>query len=294
MNEFTLHELACFDAVVAEGSFQAAAVYLHRTHPAVFAAVKAIESRIGTPLFDRTGYRVQLTVAGKAFREKARDVLSEARALQTFAEHLALGEETELRVVVGDLCPTAKVVRLLHKFAIASPNTRLHLHFEALAGPWEQLFDGNADLIIHHVDKADAKLEWKDLFTVTLVPVVAPKFLPFAISRNITPKQMKAQVQCIIRDSARKPARDYFIVEGGQSWTVSDQLMKKELIALGMGWGHMPLHLIDRDLRSGKLLSIEGKHFKRSNVDIVVARLRKRPAGPVAERLWTFLGEAQA
>jgi DNA-binding transcriptional LysR family regulator len=294
MNEFTLHELACFDAVVAEGSFQAAAAFLHRTHPAVFAAVKSIEARIGTPLFDRTGYRVQLTVAGKAFREKAKDVLSEARALQTFAEHLALGEETELRVVVGDLCPTTKVVRLLHKFSIARPHTRLHLHFEALTGPWERLFDGDADLIIHHVDKADAKLEWKDLFPVTLVPVVAPGFLPFAVTRTITPKQMKAQVQCIIRDSARKPTRDYFVVEGGQSWTVSDQLMKKELIALGMGWGHMPLHLIERDLRSGKLLSIEGKHFKRSNIDIVIARLRKRPAGPVAERLWTFLGEAQA
>ena len=66
--------------------------------------------------------------------------------------------------------------------------------------------------------------------------------------------------------------------------------MKKELILLGMGWGHMPLHLIERELQRGKLLSIEGKHFKRVTRDIVAARLRERPAGPVAERLWRFLG----
>ena len=67
--------------------------------------------------------------------------------------------------------------------------------------------------------------------------------------------------------------------------------MKRELILLGMGWGHMPLHLIDHDLESGKLLSIEGKHFQRTRLDIVAARLRGRPVGPVAERRWTFLGD---
>lgn len=44
---FSLHELACFDAVIAEGSFQAAADRLHRTHPAVYAAVKNLEHRLG-------------------------------------------------------------------------------------------------------------------------------------------------------------------------------------------------------------------------------------------------------
>jgi hypothetical protein len=56
-----------------------------------------------------------------------------------------------------------------------------------------------------------------------------------------------------------------------------------------MGWGHMPLHLVDKELRSGKLLSIEGRHFKRTRLDIVAARMRDRPVGPVAARLWDTL-----
>ena len=292
MIDFTLQELACIDAVVSEGSFHAAAAQLNRSHPAVYAAVKMLESRVGVPLLDRSGYRVHLTPAGEAFCQRAREVLSEARSLRSFAEHLAQGDETDLRVVVGDLCPTAKVVRLLRRFFDECSNTRLHLHFEALAGPLEKLFDEEVDLILHHVDKADPRLESIDLFSVTLVPVVAPGFLPFPITGNLTPRQMKGQVQCIIRDSAKKPVRDYHVIEGARSWTVADQLMKRELLLLGMGWGHMPLHLIERDMQRGKLLSIEGKHFKRIKLDIVAARLRGRPTGPVGDRLWKFLGDS--
>ena len=291
MNDFSLQELACLDAVVTHGSFHAAAAALHRTHPAVHAAVKALESRIGTSLLDRSGYRVKLTEAGRAFCGRARDVLAEARALRDFASHLARGDEPELTVVVGDLCPLDDTLRLLRRFFDECPQTRLHLHFEALAGPWERLLEGQADLMLHHVDAADSRFESTPLFSVTLVPVVAPGFLPFAVTKHITPRQMKGQVQCILRDSARKPARDYFVLDGARSWTVADQFMKKELIAMGMGWGHMPLHLVQRELLRGSLLSIEGRHFRRSPVRIVAARLRGRPLGPVAQRLWGFLGE---
>ena len=82
------------------------------------------------------------------------------------------------------------------------------------------------------------------------MPVVAPGFLRFPVSRAITPERMRDYVQCVIRDTARHtPPRDYFVIEGAHSWTVSDQLMKRELILQGMGWGHMPRFLIEPDLR---------------------------------------------
>jgi DNA-binding transcriptional LysR family regulator len=291
MINFTLNELSCFEAVVAQGSFQAAATQLHRSHPAVYAAVKSLEARLDTVLLDRSSYRVKATPAGEAFLERIKSILLDANALQGFADHLSRGEETQLRVVVGDLCPTQKVVKLLKRFFDDCPNTRLHLHFEALSGPRERLMDEEADLILHHVDKSDVQLEWVDLFPVTVIPVVAVDFLSFPVTKSITPRQMKDVVQCIIRDSARQENRDYFLLQGARSCTVADQLMKKEIVTMGLGWGHMPLHLVDRELRSGKLLSIEGKHFKRSTIDIVAARVAQRPVGPVAQRLWKYLSE---
>jgi DNA-binding transcriptional LysR family regulator len=292
MVDFTLQHLQCFVAVVDEGSFQAAAEKLSRSQPSVSQAVKNLEDQLGLSLLDRSGYRVGLTEAGRSFLQRARVLLAEVGALKTHATQLAMGEESELRVVIGDLCPLAETLALLRRFFDGCPNTRLHLHFEALAGPWERLFDGEADLILHHVDKSDTRLDYIDLFAVTLVPVVAPGFLHFPVSRSITPEQMRDYVQCVIRDTARHTAKpDYFVMEGARSWTVSDQLMKRELILQGMGWGHMPKFLVEDDLKAKRLLSIGGRHFKGGRAELVAARRRDAPHGPIAGRLWRYIEE---
>jgi DNA-binding transcriptional LysR family regulator len=294
MSDFTLHELQCFVAVATEGTFQAAADKLSRTHPTVFAAVRKLEEQLGLQLLDRGGYRIALTEAGQSFRAKATGLLRELQGLRTHAAQLAMGHESELRIVIGDLCPLPATLGLLKRFFSASAATRLQLYFEAISGPWERLFDGEADLILHHIDGSDPRLESIALFTVPLIPVVAPDFLPFRITKTITPEQMREYCQCIIRDTARhSPPRDYFVVEGAKQWTVADQLMKKEVILQGMGWGHMPSFLVSQELRQKRLLSISGRHFPGGEAKIVAARRRDVPHGPVANRLWRFI-EAQA
>jgi DNA-binding transcriptional LysR family regulator len=290
--ELTLHQLECFNAIVTEGSFKAAAEKLRRAQPSVSAAVKNLENQLGLALLDRSGYRVVLTDAGRSFHERARGFLHDLRALKNHAAQLAMGVESELRVVIGDLCPLPQTLALLRRFFDDCPGTRLHLHFEAIAGPWERLLDGDADLILHHIDKSDARFEFMDLFAVQITPVVAPGFLRFPLSPSIMPEQMRDYVQCVIRDTARHwPARDYFLVEGARTWTVSDQLMKHELILRGMGWGHMPKYLVERDLRDKRLLDITGKNLKGGQAEIVAARRREAPHGPVADRLWRYIEE---
>lgn len=295
MDGLTLQQLLCFDAVVAEGGFQAGADKLGRTHPAVFAAVKGLEGQLGLRLFDRDGYRVQLTPQGRSFHERTRVLLHELSTLREHAGRLASGEESELSVVIGDLCPMPETLALLRRFFDDCPATRLNLHFEAISGPWERLFDGEADLIFHHIDKSDPRLEFIDLFSNELVPVVAPGFLSFPVSRSITPEHLRGHVQCVIRDTARhSPPRDYYLIDGARSWTVTDQLMKKQIILQGMGWGHLPLFMIADELRDGRLLSIAGKHLRGGAGEIVAARRRDKSHGPVADRLWSFIAEQAA
>ncbi|SEC73780.1 DNA-binding transcriptional regulator, LysR family [Rhizobiales bacterium GAS191] len=294
MDGITLHQLLCFEAVVSEGGFQAAAEKLMRSQPSVSASVKNLEGQLRLNLLDRGGYRVALTDAGRSFYERTRVFLQDLQGLRDHAAQLAMGEESELSVVIGDACPLPETLGLLRRFFDGCPGTRLHLHFEALSGPWERLFDHEADLILHHIDKADPRLEFIDLFTVKFVPVVAPNFLRFPISRSITPEQMRDYVQCVIRDTARRsPPRDYYLIAGARSWTVSDQLMKKELILQGMGWGHMPRYLIEQNLHDGSLLPIAGRHFKGGQTELVAARRRNAPHGPIANRLWQYI-ELQA
>ncbi|PRC92433.1 LysR family transcriptional regulator [Solimicrobium silvestre] len=290
INNLTLHQLRCFDAVVTQGSFQAAANQLFRSQPTVFAAVKSLEAQVGVNLLDRSSYRVKVTDAGRSFHARTRVFLQEYGKLENHVTQLSMGVESELRVVIGDLCPLTETLNLLRRFFDNCPGTRLHLHFEAISGPWERLNDGDADLIFHHIDTSDPSLEYINLQNVKLIPVVAPNFLSFPITDAISPEQMRDYVQCVIRDSARHSApRDYYVMEGTRSWTVSDQLMKKEVIVQGMGWGHMPDFLIEDELRSGSLLSIAGKYLRGGQVGLVAARNRNIPHGPVAELLWSYI-----
>lgn len=290
MSAFTLHDLQCFDAVIRAGGFQAAATVLHRSHPAVFAAVAKLEKQLGLSLLDRSGYRVQPTDAGRSLHRRAQGLLREFEQLRSHAAQLAMGEESELRVVIGDLCPRPQMLALLSGFFSQCPGTRLHLHFEAVTGPWERLFDGDADLIVHRIDKTDPRLEWIDLCKIPLLPVVAPGLLPFPITRSITPAQMRDFTQCVMRDTARhSPDSNYFMIEGAHQCVVADQLMKKEVILHGMGWGHLPQFLIEPELHDGRLLSIAGRHLPGGTEELVVARRGDRPQGPVANRLWEYI-----
>jgi DNA-binding transcriptional LysR family regulator len=290
---FTLHDLQCFDAVVRLGGFQAAAAQLHRSHPAVFAAVARLEGQLGLALLDRSGYRVRPTDAGRSLHRKAQPLLREMHSLRAHAAQLAMGEESELRVVIGDLCPRPQILGLLARFFAGCPHTRLHLFYEAVSGPAERLLDGEADLILHGIDRRDPRLEWVELCEVPFVPVVAADFLPFPITRSITPEQMREFTQCVIRDTGRhSPAISHFILEGAHQYTMPDHLMRKEVILQGMAWGHMPRFLIEQELRDGQLRSIAGRHFPGSVERLVAARRRDSPHGPVATRLWQTIQRA--
>jgi DNA-binding transcriptional LysR family regulator len=289
MVPLSLSQLRVLDAIVAAGSLQAAAARLNRTHPTLHTSLNKMEQALGFRLFDRGGYRLELTAKGAAFLSRARRVLAEMSDLQTYAARMAAGEESELRVVIGDLSPLPTMLSLLRKFFAGHPQTHLYLQFEALSGPWELLLEERVDLILHHVPDGDARFETIPLGRVSLVPVVAPGFLPFP-APAATIERMRELVQCVIRDSARNPSpRSYFVLEGARTCTVSDQMMKKEVILQGLGWGHMPDYLIVDEIADGRLISFANRYFRGGIAQLVAARKVGKPQGPIASKLWQAL-----
>lgn len=288
MHDFTLHDLQCFDAVATAGGFQAAAQHLHRSHPAVFAAVARLERQLGFALLDRSGYRVTLTASGQSFHRRAQGLLCELRSLRDHATHLAAGEESELRVVLGDFCPRPALLERLARFFSGESQTRLQLYFESVSGPLERLLDDEADLILHRVDKADPRLEWLDLDAVDFIPVIAPALPPEMASPG--PEHLRPLTQCVMRDSARhSPPVEFFTLDGAPQCSVPDQAMKKELVLYGLAWGHLPRHLIEEELADGRLRDLSGAQLPGRREELVAARRRDRAHGPVAQRLWSFL-----
>jgi len=287
MMNITLQQMLALDAVVNQGSIQAGARFLNKTHPSVITVLKKLEDALGFALFDRSGYRSVLTDEGKKFHKSVKQILGDMDELKNQAMHLRGGEEGELNIVVGDITPLPDALAVLRTFSKAHPYTRLNLFFGNLFGPNELLLDGNADLIIHHIDKADARYEYRDFCKVQVVPVAAPGFLNSPVSSALRYDDLKGHTQCIIRDtSIHSEKLNRFVLNDVPHLTVGDQYTKKEVIVQGMGWGHMPLFLVEEELNNGKLISIAGKHIKGIKREIVIARLSAPEKGIMAQRLW--------
>ncbi len=111
--------------------------------------------------------------------------------LGRYAGQLRQGEETVLRIVLGDLCPRASILPTLSTFFAELMHTRLHLDYEAVRGPAERLRAGTADLAFHRADDADPGMERITIGKVSLIPVAAPGFLPFDESPDVMPEQLR-------------------------------------------------------------------------------------------------------
>src|SRR3954467_8604700 len=100
LDALTLDQLRTFIAAADEGSFSAAGRKLRRAQTVVSHTLANLELQVGFALFDRTGRFPQLTNAGRALPEQAREAASRMDAFKAKARTLAEGLEPELSVAV--------------------------------------------------------------------------------------------------------------------------------------------------------------------------------------------------
>ena len=235
MHDFTLHDLQCFDAVVDAGGFQAAAQRLHRPIRRCRRCPAGAPARPGAA--ERGGYRVGLTAAGRSFHQRAQALLYELEGLRDHAAHLAQGEESELRVVLGDPCPPRPALALLAGFFGSQPQTRLQLLFETVSGPLERLLDGEADLILHRVDKSDPRLEWLDLQGRAGPGHRAGPARRSSAATGAPGTTAPLRPVCDARQRPPFFADGLFHARRRATVQMPDQRTKKEVILQGLGWG---------------------------------------------------------
>ncbi len=98
MGQLHLRRLEYFVAVVERGTVTAAATALHIAQPALSRQLKILESELNLKLLDKSGIRLVLTPAGRAFVPSARRLIALARDTEVAAGDLAAGRVERLRV----------------------------------------------------------------------------------------------------------------------------------------------------------------------------------------------------
>ena len=74
-------QLETFLEVARHASFSRAAEKRFRTQPAISSQIRGLEEEVGAKLFDRSGGKVSLTAAGKAFQKYVEDTLDARKAM---------------------------------------------------------------------------------------------------------------------------------------------------------------------------------------------------------------------
>jgi DNA-binding transcriptional LysR family regulator len=134
----TWGRLATFMAVYETGSVRAAAETLHVTPPAVSAAIAALDTALGTPLFGKAGRGIVPTDAGKIFAgyvRKLRGLLTEAAD--------AVRDADRGRVRIGAVATASEYVlpALMASFIEEHP----HVELSVSVLPRDELFSHAAD-----------------------------------------------------------------------------------------------------------------------------------------------------
>ena len=288
LDALTLDQLRTFVAIAEARSFRAAAARLSRVQSAISQAIDNLEGELGIRLFDRSGYRPALTPEGQALLADARAILLKVDTMRARARGLGEGLELTLAIALDPQFPlgiAAAALKVLHE---AYPSVTVLMWTAPLGASIVALREGQCALAITAADIPDPRIE---LEALSFVPraVVAAAVHPLAI-RSMSGAQVLAaeladHLQIVVPDPSRlTEGRDFGVLSPG-TWHVSDNEMKRALILAGVGWGSLPLWLIERDLAEGRLVRIAAAEFGQQGETFTRAYLAHRtdqPLGPAA------------
>lgn len=264
----TLEALRVMDAIDRRGSFAAAADELGRVPSALSYTMQKLEEELDVVLFDRSGHRTKFTNVGRMLLERGRILLEAADKLTTDAEALARGWETHITIVVEALIPTEKLFPLLDKLALKA-NTQVSLLTEVLAGAWERLEQGRADIVIApdmHF-RASSEVNTRKLYTMNNVYVASPDH---PIHQEPEPLSDVTRIKyrgIAVADTAReRPVLTVQLLDKQQRLTVSSIDDKRRALLAGLGVATMPYPMVARDIAEGRLRVVSPEYSMESQI----------------------------
>ncbi|AKF04070.1 Transcriptional regulator, LysR family protein [Sandaracinus amylolyticus] len=294
--------LRALDAIDRAGSFTAAARELGRATSAVSYAIAALERDLALRLFDRTGHKAELTVAGRRVLEAGRRVLERTAEIETLARTLRDEWEPTLGIVVDGLLPLPPLLGALRRFSREGLPTHVQLRVEHLAGVRERFRTSlpgsvRADFMIVLDFVGDERLVARPLAPVVL-RLCAHRDHPLVAGRKrrarVDRAELAQHVEIVVEDSRRDapPGPGRLSLGSPHVVRLSDFHSKRLALLAGVGFGWMPLHLVQQDLARKRLVPLG---FVEGDEHVFVPHLAWRrtvPLGRAAQRFLALLEDA--
>ena len=256
-NVLTPEALLMMDAIARTGSFAAAARELGKVPSSLTYSVRQLEDALDVLLFDRRSRQARLTPAGTELLHEGRRLLEQMEAVANRVKRVATGWETQLTIAVDGVVSRLTMLELCESFYALNPGTRLRLRTEVLAGTWEALVSGQADLSIGvGLERSvPSGVQVKELGSVEFVFAVAPHHPLAAASAPITAAELVRHRAVAVADSAQRLTPiTVNLLPGQDVLTVGSMQLKIEAQMRCMGCGYVPEPMAREHIAAGRLV----------------------------------------
>lgn len=268
--------LAMIDAIARSGSFAAAARELGKVPSALTYSVRQLEDALDVLLFDRRSRQATLTAAGQELLDEGRRLLEQIDAVANRVKRVATGWETQLSIAVDDVISQTTMLELCEAFyactarpsrpsqaerdeglAGTPPATRLRLRTEVMAGTWEALVTGQADLAIGVGSSRELPggVTMNDLGPLPFVFAVAPNHPLASASEPLDDSELIRHRAVAVADSAQRLApMTVNLLPGQDVLTVNDMQAKIDAQVRSLGCGFVPEPMARDHIAAGRLV----------------------------------------
>ena len=255
--KLSLESLEVLDAIARKGSFAAAAESLFRVPSAITYTVRKLEEDLNVQLFNRSGHRAELTLAGAELLKEGRNLLNAANELESRVKRVAKGVETELTIAVNDLFDITRIYPILDKFYNQNFGTRIKLTQEVFGGGWDALISGRADITLGCPGDTPpvSGFTTKPIGLVEFSYAVAPHHPLAKIADPLQDEDIIRHRAISAADSSRNlPPRTAGILSGQDVLTLPNMHLKLQAQLAGLGAGYMPTKIAEHYASKGQLI----------------------------------------
>ena len=288
LDAVSLDHLRMFIAAADEGSFSAGGRRLRRAQSVISQTLANLESQLGVKLFDRSSRSPVLTGQGIALLAEARAVVSRMDDFKARAKGLSDGLEPELSVVVDVMFPLETLTSAVAAFQAEFPATPLTLYVEALGAVLQPVIEQRCAFgVMGSLPSAPAQLTRERLLSVQFAFVTSPKH-PLASRKGAIPPRVLAQHrQLVLTDRSELSKGKDFGVFSANSWRLADLGAKHAFLRAGLGWGAMPVGVVEADLANGSLVKIRIQDMPDPNLVMPMSAVFRtdKPPGPAGRWL---------
>ncbi len=240
--------LQTFQAIVQAGNFVKAAEKLDYAQSTITLHIQKLESELGVKLFSRRGQRTELTVAGKALKNHAEQLLYRAAQLQQAMNDIVAGEAGVLRV--GSIEPVASVhlPSVLVAFCQQYPKVRFSLEVGVTQIIAPKVASGKLDLAIASLPPASLGLSFEPLFQDPIALLLPEshrlaKAEPISVEALAGERLLLTEEHCPYREVLEKALLPYGI-NPFTGFEIMSSGALKQMVHYDLGIGVMPLSAI--------------------------------------------------